>query len=351
VGGRLKRVHVDVRLGGTTIRALVDTGATICAIAKETFDRLDRDVVVGRVPSRSLRITAANNGAMQIEGVFRLNFEVSGRRVTWPLAVIHNLSSDVIIGDDLLVELGVRVDVRRRQIELLNPDRISCILARHRLVIPPFASRRIKVQIGRETLTNLVWIHPKRAEILEGIQSSIAGSVNLIAYNGQAHECTIEVREELAAYSPVDEQDTCTEAKFRECRPSPRKEPAISEEKRQMIRQKTRPGWQGSMKEKLVDLLVRNHAAISKDKGDLGRTNVVPHKLTLRSERQIYRTQFPIPIAHMPFVHRTVDNLLKLGAIEPDLKSPHNSPIFVCLFVWCGGTEDTGSPISSWPDA
>jgi predicted aspartyl protease len=321
-------VHVDVRLGGVTIRALVDTGATICAIAKEAFDKLERDVVVGKVPSGSLRITAANNGAMQIDGVFRLNFEVSGRKVTWPMAVIRNLSSEMIIGDDLLVELGARVDVRRRQIELQDPDKVSCISTRHRVVIPPFATRRIKVQIGREMPTDLVWIHPKRVEILEGIQSNVAGSVNLIAFNGRTQECIIEAGEELATYAPVDARDTCTVAKFRECRPCPRTEPVISEEKRQMIRQKTRSGWQGSAKEKLVDLLIKNHAAISEDKGDLGRTNVVPHKLTLRSEKQIYRSQFPIPIAHMPFVHRTVDDLLKLGAIEPDLKSPHNSPIF-----------------------
>jgi predicted aspartyl protease len=145
---KTKRVHVGVRVGGRCFDALVDTGATICAVAKEVFDSIDSKSVGKWRDSSRLRITSAGNEQMKVEGVVELNVEILGRSVTWPMAVIRQLSSQMIIGDDLLSELGARVDVKEKRVELAQTEEVNELVAKDRVVIPPFATRIVKTAVG-----------------------------------------------------------------------------------------------------------------------------------------------------------------------------------------------------------
>ena len=75
-------------------------------------------------------------------------------------------------------------------------------------------------------------------------------------------------------------------------------------------------------------LLLDYHDTCSKSKFDLGCTDVVEHKIKMKTEDPIHIRQFRIPFEHRQTIYDWVDELLKKGAIEVS-RSCFNSPIFL----------------------
>ena len=63
-------------------------------------------------------------------------------------------------------------------------------------------------------------------------------------------------------------------------------------------------------------LIVKYHDVCSKGKFDLGRTDVIEHKVSMKTEEPIQTRQFRIPLEHRQTIYDWVDELLKKGAIE-----------------------------------
>jgi hypothetical protein len=65
-----------------------------------------------------------------------------------------------------------------------------------------------------------------------------------------------------------------------------------------------------------VDLMLRYHDVLSKDKFDLGCADVIEHSIVMEDERPVHQRQFRVPFAHEEVLYEYVDKLLKPGAIE-----------------------------------
>ena len=61
---------------------------------------------------------------------------------------------------------------------------------------------------------------------------------------------------------------------------------------------------------------MKYHDVCSKGKFDLGRTDVIEHKVSMKTEEPIHTRQFRIPLEHRHTIYDWVDELLKKGAIE-----------------------------------
>ena len=82
------------------------------------------------------------------------------------------------------------------------------------------------------------------------------------------------------------------------------------------------------VQDRYVNLILRNHDVFSKDKFDLGRTDVMEHKIRLRTEEPIYQKQFRIPEAHRQVLLEHLKRWLDLKVVKP-CTSHYNSPIFM----------------------
>ena len=51
-------------------------------------------------------------------------------------------------------------------------------------------------------------------------------------------------------------------------------------------------------RQRYLQILLKNHEAVSRDKFDLGRTDTLMHEIALKTEEPIYVKQFKIPDAH-----------------------------------------------------
>jgi hypothetical protein len=330
--GSRRRIHLKVRLGSHTLTALVDTGATLTAIAANRFAQLSKVCIIRRVTGGVTSVTSAGNDEMKTRGTFVLEILVDQLgTVRWPVTVIENLSSEMIIGDDFLQHFRAKINVKEKSVQLRNPVALNTLTCREKTVIPPFTRRPVTAGHNGPAISNIGVVIPKYGMFLKGIQEwdSDRATVKLHAINASAEEIVIQRGEELGSFLQVKPEDTGTLEAFKACRPAATRKSILTPEKDKMIREEARVQIQDAkFKEGLTRILRKYHDIISETTGDLGRTNAVPHKLIPRSDRQIYRKQFPIPEAHVPFVNKTVDELLRIGAIEPDLASHHNTPIF-----------------------
>ena len=77
-----------------------------------------------------------------------------------------------------------------------------------------------------------------------------------------------------------------------------------------------------------MQLLQKYEDVISKDKFDLGNATVIKHNINLKTKTPIHVGQFRVPENHLATIHNHVDELLRLGCIQPSL-SPYNSPLFL----------------------
>jgi hypothetical protein len=237
----------------------------------------------------------------------------------------------MIIGDDFLQHFQARINVKEKSVQLSNPVALNTLTCRERTVIPPFTRRPVTAGHNGPAISKIGVVIPKYDMFLKGIQEwdSDRATVKLHAINASAEEIVIQRGEELGSFLQVKPEDTGTLEAFKACRPAAARKSTLTPAKDKLIREEARVQIQDpQFKEALTRILRKYHDIISETTGDLGRTNAVPHKLIPRSDRQIYRKQFPIPEAHVPFVNKTVDELLRIGAIEPDLASHHNTPIF-----------------------
>ena len=81
-------------------------------------------------------------------------------------------------------------------------------------------------------------------------------------------------------------------------------------------------------KDRYRALIMDYRHVCSKSKFDIGRTDVIEHKVVLNTGNPIHIRQFRIPFEHRETIYSWVDELLRKGAIEVS-RSCFNSPIFL----------------------
>ena len=76
-----------------------------------------------------------------------------------------------------------------------------------------------------------------------------------------------------------------------------------------------------------LELLLEFADCFSEHKFDLGYNDQVAHKIAMRDQEPVYRSQFRIPEEHMDLIRSSVQAWLRIGIIQPS-NSLYNSPIF-----------------------
>ncbi|XP_036139609.1 uncharacterized protein LOC118644672 [Monomorium pharaonis] len=98
--------YVQVSMRNIRIKALVDTGAQISAVTKNLFDKLNSEALEMRIiPIRKFVLRGAfNDKGQPIANRVQLKFEIEGREFIHEFYVVKNLSYEMILGIDFLIE-------------------------------------------------------------------------------------------------------------------------------------------------------------------------------------------------------------------------------------------------------
>jgi hypothetical protein len=107
------RPTMTVTINDTKIPALFDTGASISVISWRAFLRLSRRP---RLQQEHITVKAANGKPLQVRGTALFNIQIGSRSSTRPFIVVDSLSSDLIIGSDIIAAEQLIIDVADKKI-------------------------------------------------------------------------------------------------------------------------------------------------------------------------------------------------------------------------------------------
>ena len=77
----------------------------------------------------------------------------------------------------------------------------------------------------------------------------------------------------------------------------------------------------------VIAVLLKYHEAVSVETHDIGKTELITHKITLRDDEPQYTKQFHLPDQHYQLIKENIREWIRAGIVEP-ANSPYNSPVF-----------------------
>ena len=329
------------------VKMLYDTGADISAVNENIFRNISVDQRPSKIEDSSNRqFRSAGGENLQIKGKYLFPVTIGKKTVHHPFYVIKNLSEAAIMGIDFIQQHSLNYCPDQRSFSWKggrswhSGSMKLCNLEK----IPPLSIVQIKVNLTTESGCSpnadsicIVNVAVPDIPVLTGgpaiVQPDKSGQAFLQITNCSPNTITLQRGEFMGFIENV------TDCEKRQVNPSYINEIALnksknrvpiplSKEKKLFIQEKAKLNVPDNFKEEYLNVLFKNHEAISEHKYDLGQTETLMHDISLKSQEPVYVKQFKIPDAHREQVEKQVTEWLKLGVVQPT-RSKFNSPIFV----------------------
>ena len=373
------RPHSQILLQSVPAAALIDSGAVISAVSFKMFQTLPNQ---GHGPfDPDVPLVGAGNNPLIVEGKYFLDITLepsSGQEhkvIGWPFVVIHHLESEVILGNDFLVEVGANINMASGEVyfgvcqRTESPPQAPLPLAAitRQIVCQPngiigTVSQRVVLRPEVPTKVLIKLRSPASLTFQPGalVASSTTGEINAPIDNLDAIHAVRQKEEVLTCLrntTPIDIFLDCGDRvsglifqiiQENEIRPVQEVLPvSILVEKDEPLNLASKPLMRSLSTHKrqyLIqnvdltkvdmpfrrmyrDFVLTNHDVFSESKYDVGRAKRFRHKVDLKTQVPQFRAQFRLAPAHQTFLAKTVEDLLKANAVVP-CRSPYNAPVF-----------------------
>ena len=354
VGQKDPRPHVTVMVGGRKSEALVDTGASISVMSEKEFDKLPgNEYFKELLVPESFQIAGASGADLKVKGRFEVPFAILGIDVVQPIYVVKCLEKHSwIIGIDLIRALHLAITSDDVQIRTVLPD-----LSPHRHSLYPIADFTVPARtvmrkrlhlpdmtnVPHEGETCVVTNHFMVPHAWNGLSKvGPDGEVWCVLANVLHEDVRCHAGDAIASIDVVEEADVkeladehvmeITTGRLVDNAAEPDEGPAAKMSAKEEAEFKSKLNIKCDSEDerrKYEELCLKFHDVFSKHKHDLGRADVISHKIHMKDINvdPSHVRQFPIPLAHKQDVYDYVDKLLAQGAIELS-RSAYNSPIF-----------------------
>ena len=349
------RPVVECTVKNRAVQALVDTGASITVMAETEFRKIWNNWTIQRLPMPShLRVSGITGQQINFTDYVSMELEVLGRKIIRPVLIVSGLDhTRLVIGYDTIKEEGIVIDGKNDSISWSESPTEenwarAALCALRSTEIEPKTVAKIVVQprMGAKTLQGGVMgvcssAHGSPLLLWDSLVSTDDhGRITLAIANHQIHSVKIkpndcigfihnETFQEAETKERTDEFIHSFFGDFGTEPPEPKKgelQPA-TEAEREYLLSKMHIKAPSEWRQRYIDLMLRYHDTMSKNKFDLGWSDVVKHKIRMKTEEPIFVRQFRVPMHHHEVLKEFVNELLRKGAIRPS-RSPYNSPIF-----------------------
>ena len=355
-----QRPFAEVKIGKLSAHFLVDTGASLSVVSQDFFRQIPGHWKMAQLAlPQWLTLTSADGTTLKHKGMYEFPMRVLGRDCRRVMLVVEGLNVPGILGVDFITEEGVVIDGATNSVVLKTPAQrlanrtnttqwgVAALVANQRTWLPPMATTSVpcstltshgaRVAPGEEGITENAHFSP--LGVLEAISKIDShGNLQVVVINASHTGRFVERRQQVGVLTnAADWQKEIFSPKAiytmsfgyvgkdpseKEADPSPLQ----GDEKETFLKKlqlECPPEWGSDYSQ----LLLRYHDVCSKDKFDLGISDVIKHTIRMKSEEPIHVKQFRIPLAHEQLIQTYVDELLRRGCIRVS-RSPYNSPIF-----------------------
>ena len=351
------RPVIKCKIAGKEVTGLADSGASLSVISEKVYRSLWKNWTFTQLPMPNhLRVTGITGHAMKFVDYVLMDIELMGRTIQRPLLVATGLDhTELVLGWDTIVEEHMVIDGEENTVCFKERHKIKegewhaaalCATRAEKIYPRSVAKMVLEPRVGRNIIEGgtlgicygapgaplVVW------DSLTGVDED--GRVTLAVANFghepvavKANDCVAFMRNPDSDGTEIVEGDEqfihSILAKGEEDYKEPEKGCIrnLSAKEKEEFLSKLHIECPSEWRQRYLDLILRHNDVFSKDKFDLGWTDVIEHQVHMKTKNPVFVKQFRIPYEHQSVLHEFVAELLKKGAIK-ESRSPYNSPIF-----------------------
>jgi len=339
------RPYVRTQVSGKTILLLYDTGSDITCINAKSLLWINPKAKVERINSIKRNFQAAGGHALKVIGTTKLSCQIDNRTVEHKFFVIENLNEKGILGMDFISQHALSQDPRTNTFHWKGESRKHVwkhgkIFCAKDTKIGALSTNQVKIQIATEDgrapdegCQMIGQVSHEGQPLLYGnpclIEANTAKLCTILVHNCSPIATELQSGEQIGFVENIQQEEKylLDEALINSItvdRPMRK----LEKKDQEFLRQNSKILVPEQYKKRYEKVLEQCHEVFSRDKSDLGKSDLLSHDITLKSNEPVYVKQFKIPDAHMKEVKQHLSEWLKLGVVEP-CRSKYNSPIFV----------------------
>jgi hypothetical protein len=364
-GDQKRRPRVQTQVNGTQMEALVDSGASVSVMSERAFKTVWKHWNMQRLPiPAALGVLGVNGEKIDVTGYVEIPITIKDKKTnevrsfTRPILVLSGIGqTELILGYDFIQEEGMIIDgaanktnFADRRVEGGDTWRSTSLCCSRRttilhktishVVVGTVTQGGDRVQSGavglctaingsvlgiwdsactvddhRQVVVAIVNMTSDRFDLVTGdCVGSMANSV--FEADGGIHKLNDEsVNTIFGNIGKVPKDPKWDEG------------PTLEQKEKKVLKERLQVLTEEPWRQQYVDLMLRYHDVLSKDKFDLGCADVIEHSIVMEDKQRVHQRQFRVPFEHEEVLYEYVDKLLKSGAIEVS-RSPYNSAVF-----------------------
>lgn len=319
-------MYAVVCIGGTEIKMLVDTGATVTLLSERAYNKVQQSNGTSAIDKVKQEIMTAEGRSLKVLGKIVANIQLGDREYLSQI-VISDITVDGIIGLDFMTEHKCSLDIPNKVLSiggekhsLLLEGTLGCyrVVASESFVVPArseiITTCDVCVPDGVNFRSGLGIVEPR--DCLITTNRSLVGRtlvnnetrVPVRFMNLSQDPQTIYKGTNIGQLCPVEKVLETTKATDHQTNWS-RELETLSEVTKYRLNQEQR---------KAVDKLLENYAFLfASSDNDLGRTNVVKHRIDTGDARPIKQPPRRLPVHMREEADKLVDDMLRRNVIEP----------------------------------
>ena len=347
-------VFVEGLIGTRPTKMLVDTGSAVTILREDVW----KETVDGQHLEPPLSpVVAANGEKLDVCGRSSVSLQVGGICTCYPVLVVRNVTQECLLGANFLENFGCTINLRERTLSvegtsvplqlkntrLLSTCHVSCA---ETTVVPGCHQMELPIQLRQSRIIGefegilepeMKFMERRGVLIARSIHSVSAGSGRSLVrvLNPSSAPITVYRDEKLGVLQPLSRP--LESAALEEADPSSQSKEV---EKAVIQLQSKAQGLSEAESIALETLMFNFSDVISLNNSDLGRTNVVRHKIDTQGATPIRQPPRRLPFHQRELVKRLLDDMLERKIVEP-ATGPWSSPIVLVpkkmvhhAFVW-----------------
>ena len=319
-------------IGGIAVNCLIDTGASLSTIHPALYNRMTEKPLLSQ---SDVRLRMADGSLVPVCGEASFSVQIKGVSYTQTMAVAE-IETPVVLGYDFMCEHHCQINVPKGEVHL-NGNLIKCV---YESTLPSI----FRIQVAENVIV------PQATEMI--IPARIEGCTphitkGIIEAEGQAFKNGL-----LVAKTVIDpcldfvplrvlnvsgkEQVLYANTHIATCHPVSSMREITQErgsEVNENLPEYLRPAWENAQEnltsdqsEQVKTLLMKHKDVFAKNKTDLGRTDIVKHKINTGTAAPVKQHPRRLPLSKKELVREEISKMLKQGIIEPS-QSPWSSPV------------------------
>ena len=309
-------------IGGIAVNCLIDTGAS-STIHPALYNRMTEKPLLSQ---SDVRLRMADGSLVPVCGEASFSVQIKGVSYTQTMAVAE-IETPVVLGYDFMCEHHCQINVPNGEVHL-NGNLIKCV---YESTLPSIFRIQVAENVTVPQATEM--IIPARIEgctphITKGIIEAEGQAfkngllvaktvidpgldfVPLRVLNVSGKEQVLYANTHIATCHPVSSMREITQERGSE----------VNENLPEYLRlawENAQENLTSDQSEQVKTLLMKHKDVFAKNKTDLGRTDIVKHKINTGTAAPVKQHPRRLPLSKKELVREEISKMLKQGIIEP----------------------------------